>query len=64
MYLIKTIRIHMKKNYLPKYNKFLKSKCDLEPRQSTIDFILGFAAAYECPKKKKRDYPLSGLVLN
>jgi hypothetical protein len=55
----------MKRNYLPKYNKILKSKCDLEPRQSTLELILGFAAAYECPKnKKRREVPLSGLVLN
>lgn len=54
----------MKRHYLPKYNKILKSKCDLEPRQSTLELILGFAAAYECPKNKKREIPLSGLVLN
>lgn len=52
----------MKKHSTPKSTMNSKITCKLTPKQSTIDFIMGFAASYEPSKVLKGKFP--GFVLN
>lgn len=54
--------MRMKRTITPKFNKYLKSK--MGPSQSTLSFILSFAATYEIPKGADSSLSLPGLVLN
>lgn len=52
----------MKRNFTPKFKQLLRKR--MNPKKSTIDFILAYAAAYEAPKTKDKKMQLPGIVLN
>ncbi len=52
----------MKRTFTPRITNYLKSK--LEPQQSTIDFILGFAASYETSENNQLSIKMPGYILN
>lgn len=60
--------INMKHDLLMKKRNAVQNVCkteeSLSPKQSTIDFLLRYAAAYEVPQDEKGTKATLGVVLN
>ena len=52
----------MKKHSTPKLSMYLKTNLNLQPKQSTLDFIMKYAAVYDSPKGFNMKMP--GMILN